>query len=143
MIFDHIRKKSKIFPTLVTSKEAMDCSYEPLILRSPIRTTKMSQSHFKADAYDYDFYGDDVILVDPTPPEAASSSSFFFDEQCYHTSKYRSFDNIVNSKPFSKPQGSVIKVSPLESDLSSRRPPTPSTHKEVGFLGFKSVFSFL
>ncbi|KAH7658892.1 DNA helicase protein [Dioscorea alata] len=149
MIFDHIRKKSKNFPTLVTSKEAMDCSYEPLILRSPIRTTKMS--HFKADAYDYDFYGDDVILVDPTPPppppppppEASSSSSFFFDEQCYHTSKYRSFDNIVNSKPFSKPQGSVIRVSPLESDPDSRGPPTPSTHKEVGFLGFKSVFSFL
>ncbi|KAM0932842.1 putative DNA helicase [Dioscorea sansibarensis] len=140
MIFDHIRKKSKNFPTLVTSKEAMDCSYEPLILQSPIRTPKMS--HLKADAY-YDLYGDDVILVDPTPPE--TPSSFFLDEQCYNTSKYRSFDNIMNSKPSSKPQGgSVIRVSPLESDPGSRRrPPTPSTHKDVGFLGFKSVFSFL
>ncbi|PWZ28079.1 ATP-dependent DNA helicase MER3 [Zea mays] len=40
-IFDHIRKKSKDFPTLMLSK-SMDCSYEPLILKK----MKISRDQF-------------------------------------------------------------------------------------------------
>ncbi|KAJ0962512.1 hypothetical protein J5N97_027634 [Dioscorea zingiberensis] len=146
MIFDHIRKKSKNFPTLVTSKEAMDCSYEPLILRST--TTGTPKSQFKIDAGDF-YENDDLIIVDPTPP--AASPKFFWDEQCFNTSISRSFNKIMESKKLTSPINGHGAL-PLESGLDSgtrqddRRKSyeeTPGSHKEVTFLGFKSVFSFL
>ncbi|XP_062219674.1 ATP-dependent DNA helicase MER3 homolog [Phragmites australis] len=61
-IFDHIRKKSKDFPTLMPSK-SMDSSYEPLILKK----MKISRDQFGAEQSS--LYADGVTPMDSEPNE--------------------------------------------------------------------------
>ncbi|CAL5020883.1 unnamed protein product [Urochloa decumbens] len=61
-IFDHIRKKSKVFPTLMLSK-SMDSSYEPLILK------KMKTSRDQFGVQQSSLHADGATLMDSEPAE--------------------------------------------------------------------------
>ncbi|CAL4886678.1 unnamed protein product [Urochloa decumbens] len=61
-IFDHIRKKSKVFPTLMLSK-SMDSSYEPLILK------KMKTSRDQFGVQQSNLHTDGVTPMDSEPAE--------------------------------------------------------------------------
>ncbi|RLM79899.1 hypothetical protein C2845_PM12G20550 [Panicum miliaceum] len=65
-IFDHIRKKSKDFPTLMLSK-SMDSSYEPLILK------KMKTSRDQFGVEQSSLHVGDVTPVDSEPAEPGVS----------------------------------------------------------------------
>jgi len=175
-IFDHIRKKSKNFPSLVTSR-GMDASHQPLILFRKF-TPKQQCT---ADASEF-FGGDSVISIDSETTEATTSPMLIDalgspgEAARQHSNISRSPRSVVTSGHSVESNGSFygqsdrIKISshnlmneaqvlgckrayPLESSSShasdtrdERRcclGTPPSHHREVSFLGFKSVFSFL
>ncbi|KAL6899412.1 hypothetical protein ACP4OV_006070 [Aristida adscensionis] len=67
-IFDHIRKKSKDFPTLMLSK-SMDSSYEPLILKK----VKISKNQFESDQSS--LHANEVTPMVSEPSEARFSAT--------------------------------------------------------------------
>ncbi|XP_010936598.1 ATP-dependent DNA helicase MER3 homolog [Elaeis guineensis] len=172
MIFDHIRKKSKNFPTLLTSK-AMDCSHQPLILT---RKGTPLANHFEQNEIEVHF--DNVILIDSEPTDASpkstkaisspietkgsckkisGSSSSISDSEFSSAFAGDLNDGSENNKlTYDGPLEGMKMVGckrafPMELDPVSKRPDVqqhrsfepPGDRREVSFLGFKSVFSFL
>ncbi|KAG1342872.1 hypothetical protein COCNU_05G011010 [Cocos nucifera] len=175
MIFDHIRKKSKNFPTLLTSK-AMDSSHQPLIL-----TRKGAPQANNSEQNEIEVHLDNMILIDSEPTDAspkstkAVSSSMETKRSCKKTSGSSSSisDSVFSSKftgdsnggsennklTYDDPPLEGIKMVgckrafPIELELDPvpKRPDVrqhrsfepPGDRREVSFLGFKSVFSFL
>ncbi|XP_038979014.1 ATP-dependent DNA helicase MER3 homolog [Phoenix dactylifera] len=160
MIFDHIRKKSKNFPTLLTS-EAMDSSHQPLILT---RKGTPQANHFEQN----------VILIDSEPADASpklTKEINFSLETKGSCKKITGSSSNISVREFSSKftgdsnGGSLTyddllegvetagckSASPIELDPVHNRPDVqqhrsfepPGDRREVSFLGFKSVFSFL
>ncbi|XP_020099757.1 ATP-dependent DNA helicase MER3 homolog isoform X3 [Ananas comosus] len=157
MVFDHIRKKSKNFPTLLPSK-AMAATYEPEILtrkRTPKNQFELNQSGLHVD---------DVIMIDSEQNYQTSlkynNASFSEMSHIQLRDEVRSNVNVQSEKISSHNilkdvhfQGVGCKRAYYaeESDAicekQDYRIDTPSDLRggdmAVSFLGFKSVFSFL
>lgn len=71
-IFDHIRKKSKDFPTLMLSK-SMDSSYEPLILKK----MKTSRDQFGVERISLQAGGIMPMDSEPAEPRVSPTSMLF------------------------------------------------------------------
>ncbi|XP_020251478.1 ATP-dependent DNA helicase MER3 homolog [Asparagus officinalis] len=173
-IFDHIRKKSKNFPTLVTSR-GMDASHHPLILTRKFT----SKNQCTSDESDFS-KGSAVILIDSEPSEASSPLVIDILNSPVEAARQsddvsRSSRSVVTSVHSTEANGTVNGDSdkkwqssghliidaqavgckrsyPFESSSPTfdvqgenrcclEKP--PDHQKEVSFLGFKSVFSFL
>lgn len=173
MIFGHIRKKSKSFPTLLTSK-AMDSSHQPPVLT---RKGTTQANHFEQNEIEVHF--DNVILMDSEPTDASPKSTTALS---YSTEKTGSCKKIsgsassISGSVFSSKfagdsngesenkkltyedpplEGSKIvgckRAFPIELDPVPKRPDVQQhrsfeqrgDRSQVSFLGFKSVFSFL
>ncbi|XP_072981151.1 ATP-dependent DNA helicase MER3 homolog isoform X1 [Typha angustifolia] len=152
-IFDRIRKKSKSFPTLLSSK-AMASSYQPLILKRKCP----QENHFELDQSDV--HVDDVVLIEEECNETSLKfrgavetveqddgrfsgiSNILYDglrgNRFGQSDTSKLYDNLVNYI-----QAVRCKTAfPIESDPIPDRQDCHD-QKEAPFCGFTSVFSFL
>ncbi|MQM20398.1 hypothetical protein Taro_053420 [Colocasia esculenta] len=130
-VFDHIRKKSKNFPLLLTSK-SMDSSYEPLILKR----RRAPHDQFALDPHILE--RETVILTDSDsePPRPSPVSS---DTTNFLTMRERWIHDPYTPRSIMQTLGFPTR------SINTRVDATEKDHKDKGegFHGFKSVFSFL
>ncbi|XP_064990995.1 ATP-dependent DNA helicase MER3 homolog [Musa acuminata AAA Group] len=164
IIFEHIRKKSKSFPTLLTSK-VMDYACQPLVLRRD--TTKKQGFDVEADL-------NHIILIDSEPSEVSQELSlpvsFLTEtERAVTTSNLNSvlkpqlpykLSPTCHQPGFNKPCSDSLEIvqtvgckrsfsnesNPISDSPICSQGHSVSLHDNLraeSFLGFKSVFSFL
>ncbi|CAL9080927.1 unnamed protein product [Musa acuminata var. zebrina] len=164
IIFEHIRKKSKSIPTLLTSK-VMDYACQPLVLRRD--TTKKQGFDVEADL-------NHIILIDSEPSEVSQELSlpvsFLTEtERAVTTSNLNSvlkpqlpykLSPTCHQPGFNKPSSDSLEIvqtvgckrsfsnesNPISDSPICSQGHSVSVHDNLraeSFLGFKSIFSFL
>lgn len=164
IIFEHIRKKSKSFPTLLTST-VMDYACRPLVLRRD--TSKKQGFDVEADL-------NHIILIDSDPSEVSQELSLPVSfptetERAVTTSKLNSvlkpqlphkLSPTCHQPGCNKPCSDSLEIvqtvgckrsfsnesNPISDSPNCSRGHSVSVHDNLraeSFLGFKSVFSFL